>query len=57
LAEVNHREKVNKDLGRRQAEKEAARLAKAREDAIMKEQEERREYEKLSKKYGGFKTL
>lgn len=53
--------KVNEDLGRRQAEKEAARLAKAREAVIMKEQEEKREYERLSKKFGGqdylFKNL
>lgn len=49
--------KVNGDLGRRQTEKEAARLAKAQEAVIMKEQEERREYEKLSKKYGGFQNI
>lgn len=49
--------RVNADLTRRQAEKEAARLAKAREVAIMNEQEEMRQYELLSKKYGGFKNL
>lgn len=50
-------EKVNADLGRRQAEKEAARLAKERAEVIMREQEELRQYEKLSKKYGGFQNL
>lgn len=48
------KERVNGELASRVAIKEAARLAKAQEAVIMKEQEERREYEKLRKKYGGF---